>query len=110
LGDRHADAVGGGEGKGLVLYTQAVSQARYEWGQGVDLFCLRSRHDDRERCWTLFDRCAVSVEVLGPVTPAEPARLWVVGEVAAPRDGGASSLALSRDAPVAAFAGGPTGW
>lgn len=49
--------------------TQALSRAIREWRPEIAGVAYRSRLDDEEWCWALWDTTAVSVEV-GPLDPA----------------------------------------
>jgi hypothetical protein len=62
--------------------TQAVSRALWEWNSELELFAYRSRLDDNERCWAMYDRCRLTSSVVGALSATDPAHREAVQSVA----------------------------
>lgn len=63
--------------------TRALSRAVYEWLPDAAGLAYRSRLDDAELCWALWDHNPVDIPAVDALTPAQPAHLHAVRAVAA---------------------------
>lgn len=59
---------------------QAWSLALWSHGGSFDGIAYRARHDDREMCYALFDRCAAEIEVTDKITDLDQDWFWQLAD------------------------------
>lgn len=62
--------------------TQACALALYDRDPKPDVIHYRSRHDDSEDCWAIYNHCAVGIGAPEALSPNTPAHLKALNSVA----------------------------